>query len=274
MPSLRVIQARKRPGSGFRCQVIKNGPRQHPRTHYLRLSCRRDRSMVASLQYGGCIVRAFTVLIPLCLFVFLAVTSPALAQSSLPSCEPLPQLQEALEKESDWKLAPGETLAQLLAEHREMLTELISHYPREVEPHRRLILEIRWWADPTQLPPLLERYRQQRSENPDDPFALYLEGAALFHTDTSTSIQLLEAARAKAPNFAWPSLQLAEICFGGKRAARRKPLRISVLFLPPVPLRQIPWRRGCWQRPATSRSRRGWLPHCGFDYPGRRSQPA
>ena len=58
-----------------------------------------------------------------------------------------------------------------------------------------------------------------------------MEGAALFHTDTSTSIQLLEAARAKAPNFAWPSLQLAEIYFGGKRADKKKALEnISAFF--------------------------------------------
>jgi thiol-disulfide isomerase/thioredoxin len=180
-------------------------------------------------------VRAFTVLIPLCLFVFLAVTSPAFAQPSLPSCEPPPQLQAALEKESDWKLAPGETLAQLLAQHREILTELISQYPREVEPHRRLILETRWWADPTQLPPLLERYRKQGLDNPDDPLALYLEGAALFHSDTPTSIQLLEAARAKAPNFGWPSLQLAEIYFGGKRADKKKALENIGAFFAACP---------------------------------------
>jgi thiol-disulfide isomerase/thioredoxin len=187
------------------------------------------------IQFGGCIVRAFTVLIPLCLFVFLAVTSPALAQSSLPRCEPLPQLQEALEKESDWELAPGETLAQLLAQHREILTELISQYPREVEPHRRLILETRWWADPTQLPPLLERYRQQGLENPDDPLALYLEGIALFHTDTPTSIQLLEAARSKAPNFGWPSLQLAEIYSSGKRLDKKKELENIGAFFATCP---------------------------------------
>jgi hypothetical protein len=68
----------------------------------------------------------------------------------------------------------------------------------------------------------VERYRKRGLENPDDPLALYLEGAALFHTDTPASIQVLEAAKAKAPNFGWPSLQLAEIYSAGKNADKKK----------------------------------------------------
>jgi thiol-disulfide isomerase/thioredoxin len=163
------------------------------------------------------------------------VSSPAFAQSSLPGCEPSPPLQEILKKESDWKLLPGETLDQLLAQHREVLSDLISKYPREVEPHRRLILETRWWADPAQLLPLLDRYRKQQLESPDDPLALYLEGAALFHTDTPASIQMLEAARAKAPAFGWPSLQLAEIYSGGKRADKKKEIENITAFFAACP---------------------------------------
>jgi hypothetical protein len=81
------------------------------------------------------------MLIPLCLIVFLVASSPAIAQSPLPSCEPSSQLQEALKTESDWKLPSGQTLDRLLARHRKILTDLILKYPREIEPHRRLILE-------------------------------------------------------------------------------------------------------------------------------------
>jgi hypothetical protein len=180
-------------------------------------------------------MRVFMVFYTCCLIVLLALSSPAFAQSSLPGCEPSPQLQPMLQKESDWNLLPGETLDQLLAQHREALIDLIAKYPREVEPHRRLILETRWWADPDQLPALLDRYRKQQVENPNDPLALYLDGAVLFHTDTPASLQMLEAAKAKAPDFGWPSLQLAEIYSGGKRADKRKELENIAAFFAACP---------------------------------------
>jgi hypothetical protein len=53
---------------------------------------------------------------------------------------------------------------------------------------------------------------------PADALALFLAGVALFQADTPESIRLLEGAEAKAADFPWSSLHLAEIYSGGERA--------------------------------------------------------
>ena len=95
-------------------------------------------------------------------------------------------------------------------------------------------------ADPALLPPLLERYRKQGLDNPADALSLYLEGSALFHTDTPASIQMLEAARAKAPDFGWPALQLAEIYSNGKRTDKKKELENIAAFFAACPVSADP----------------------------------
>lgn len=55
-------------------------------------------------------------------------------------------------------------------------------------------------------------------EHPDDPLALLLASKALGGVDTPESIRLLQAARAKAPEFSWAALNLAGIYADGKRA--------------------------------------------------------
>ena len=103
----------------------------------------------------------------------------------------------------------------------QVLSGLIARYPRTVELHRRLIQSSRL-SDPRRFHSILERYRTQAAANPDDPLALYLVGSALYQTDTDESIRLLEQALAKAPDFSWPALQLAEVYAGGKRADKGK----------------------------------------------------
>jgi redoxin len=69
---------------------------------------------------------------------------------------------------------------------------------------------------------LQARFREQAQQRPDDPLAQYLAGIVLFHTDTPESSRLLEAAKAKAPNFAWPNLELAQIHSSGKTLDKKK----------------------------------------------------
>jgi len=147
---------------------------------------------------------------------------PAQSTPPLPACEPSIRLRQALDEKLKWKLPQGWELSQLVKERREVLAGLIAEYPREIEPHRRLILETRWWADPNQLPALVERYQKDAVRNPADPLALFLAGLALYHTDTSESIRLLEAARSLAPKFPWPALELAEIYADDKHADKAK----------------------------------------------------
>ncbi|MDR3717539.1 MAG: TlpA disulfide reductase family protein [Bryobacteraceae bacterium] len=157
--------------------------------------------------------------------VLLAAISPALfAQSSLdlPGCEPQPEVRRILEE----KLS-GQTLQQMrfterVAYRRQVLEDLIAKYPREAEPYRRLI-QVTEQDEPDNYAPLVERYRKQAEQHPDDPLAQYVAGLALENRNTPLSIQFLEQARAQAKEFAWPALELAIIYSpGAKRADKKK----------------------------------------------------
>jgi hypothetical protein len=156
--------------------------------------------------------------------ILLAAGCPALfAQSPLafPGCETLPQVRQILEDKLGGKVVDNMKGADQRPLERQVLGELIASYPRELEPHRRLIQDTRW-LDPQAYPALVERYVRQAEQHPDDPLALYLAALVLTGKDTPRSIQLLERAKSQAPDFAWPSLSLAGIYAGGKLADKQK----------------------------------------------------
>jgi len=138
---------------------------------------------------------------------------PALfAQSSLllPGCEPRPEVRQILRDKLSQEALQQMKFTERVAFRRRVLEDLIAKYPREVEPYRRLI-NATFLEDTDQYPALVDRYRKQAEEHPDDPLALYVAGLALSGRDTPQSIRFLERARVQAPNFAWPALELAHI---------------------------------------------------------------
>ncbi len=142
------------------------------------------------------------------------------AQPSLPGCEPRPEVRQVFQSQLKSLDLDKLKYADQVARQYEVLDGLIAKFPREVEPYRRLISFVHYETD--DYPALQARYREQAKQHPDDPVALYLAGAVLFHTDTPESIRLLTAANAAAPNFAWPNLQLAEIHASGKQVDKKK----------------------------------------------------
>jgi thiol-disulfide isomerase/thioredoxin len=156
-------------------------------------------------------VRPFTV-------ILLIAASPALfAQSSaaLPGCEPRPEVRRVLDEKLSEKALQEMKFTERVAFRRQVLEDLIAQYPREVEPYRRLIRATERGDT--------GRYRKLAEQHPDDPLALYVAGLALSGTDTPRSIRCLEQARAQAPNFAWPALELATIYApGAKRVDKKK----------------------------------------------------
>lgn len=153
------------------------------------------------------------------LLVF-ALSSLSGAQSSLPGCEPRAEVRQVLKE----KLNPADLeklkYVERAAREQEVLGDLIARYPRELEPYKRWITFVR--SETNDYPALQSRYREQAKQHPDDPLALYLASVVLLGTDTPESIRLIEAAHAKAPDFAWPNLQLAEIYSSGKRVDKKK----------------------------------------------------
>jgi thiol-disulfide isomerase/thioredoxin len=173
------------------------------------------------------------VRIPLIFFAVFSLAGICSGQSSLPGCEPRPEVRQVLqEKLRSEDLGRLKYVDRVAREHA-VLDDLIAKYPRELEPHRRLINFVRYDTD--DYPALQARYREQAKQHPDDPLALYLAGAVLFHTDTPESIRLVESAKAKARDFAWPNLQLAEIYSSGKLVDKKKAAEYLAEFFSACP---------------------------------------
>lgn len=145
----------------------------------------------------------------------LSLGGTCLAQPQLPGCEPRPEVQQVLREQLNNKSLDKLKFADQSARQHEVLEGLIAKYPRELEPYRRLIDFVRY-SETDHYPALQARFKEQAAQKPDDPLALYLAAYVLNGADTPEAIRLLEAAKANAPEFAWPSLQLANIYSTGK----------------------------------------------------------
>jgi thiol-disulfide isomerase/thioredoxin len=146
---------------------------------------------------------------------FLSLGGTCLAEPQLPGCEPRPEVRQALREQLNDNSLDKLKFAGRAAREHEVLEGLIAKYPRELEPYRRLI-DFVHYSEADQYAALQARYKDQAAQEPDDALALYLAGYVLNGTDTPEAIRLLEAAKAKAPEFAWPALQLANIYSTGK----------------------------------------------------------
>jgi thiol-disulfide isomerase/thioredoxin len=155
------------------------------------------------------------------------------AQSSLPGCEARPEVRQALQEKLRSRDLDKLKYVDRVALQHAVLDDLIAKYPRELEPYRRLISFVHYETD--DYPALQARYREQAKQHPDDPLALYLAGAVLFHADTPESIRLLDAANAKAPGFVWPNLKLADVYSSGKRVDKKKAAEYLAAFFTACP---------------------------------------
>lgn len=155
--------------------------------------------------------------------VLLASSAHAGAQAALPlpGCEGAPEVRKAIDEKLDSDKLDKMKLVDRWAYERQVLDDLIAKYPRELRPYESLGSRMLSRA-PDEVPAERERWMKMAKDNPDDPLALLLAGEALANHDTPEAIRLLESAKNKAPEFPWPSLQLARIYFSGKRADKAK----------------------------------------------------
>jgi thiol-disulfide isomerase/thioredoxin len=165
--------------------------------------------------------RAFFAL-PL-LFVLLSSGIQA-QRASLPGCEPPPALRKAL-KDLDSKEFRRLPYQQREERKQRLYAESAAMYPREIAAYRRRIMEaqvLRSYGYADEIVVLQKRFHEQFDAHPDDPLAIDLYASALRGTDTPESIRLLDKAESLAPNFSWPSLELAQIYSSGKFADMQK----------------------------------------------------
>lgn len=112
--------------------------------------------------------------------VLLVAGSPTLfSQSSLvlTGCEPQPEVRRILDERLSGEALQEIKFAERMALRGKILEDLIAKYPREVEPHRRLIQDAKQ-SDTNHYAGLAERYRKQAEQHPEDPLALYVAGLA------------------------------------------------------------------------------------------------
>ena len=171
--------------------------------------------------------------IPVFLVTLFSLAGICSAQPSLPGCEARPEVRQILREKLRSEDLDKLKYTDRVARQHEVLDDLIAEYPRELEPYRRLINFVHYETD--DYPALQARYREQAKQHPDDPLALYLAGSVLFHNDTPESLRLLEDAKAKAPDFAWPNLQLADVYSSGKRVDKKKSAQYLAAFFSACP---------------------------------------
>lgn len=135
----------------------------------------------------------------------------------LPGCEAVPEVRTIMDKKLDSDLLDKMKFTERLAYQRQVLEDLIARYPRELRP-AQAYSDLISQSAPDEYVSLRERWVQAAKDHPDDPLALLLAGRTLVGRDTPEAIRLLEAAKSKTPDFAWPALNLAGIYATGKRA--------------------------------------------------------
>jgi hypothetical protein len=176
-----------------------------------------------------------TVLPVFILFLFILspfVTAgvPLVAQTSsglsgaLPGCDGSPEIHKVIHEKLEGKEFDALSFVEQEALRQKVLTELAAQYPREIGPQTGLIYaaQDQEALHPGSFATVQQKYRERAKEHPDDPLMLYLAGDVLTGTDTPEAIRLLDAAKAKAPEFVWAHLGLADIYSGGAFADKQK----------------------------------------------------
>jgi thiol-disulfide isomerase/thioredoxin len=160
--------------------------------------------------------------LPLLLFLLAANAE----QSSLPGCEPPRALSKALKDRLDSNEFRHLDYQQREERKRRVLSALFAKYPREMAAYRRWISEAQmrhqYNSDSEPIVGIQKELREREAAHPEDPLALDLYAGALRGTSTPESIRMLQKAQSLAPDFAWPSLDLAQIYSSGKFADKSK----------------------------------------------------
>lgn len=164
-------------------------------------------------------MRADISVVPVLLAAVLSFSVPSHAQTvqTLPGCEAAPEVRKLIDDKLALRLLDRMKVSERMAYERPILEDLIAKYPRELEPYEILNFLLRQYG-PDDYPAFRERLVKMAKERPDDPLALLLAGEALSGRNTPDAIRLIESAKAKAPDFPWPAMQLAQLYSRGKSA--------------------------------------------------------
>jgi len=149
-------------------------------------------------------------------FCISSLASPAQSALPLPGCEAVPEVRKGMDEKLDSTLLDKMKFAERVAYERKLLEDWMTRYPREIQPVLRYLTVLNQYA-PEDYGTYRDGLVKAAKEHPDDPLALLLAGKALVGKDTPEALKLMEAAKAKAPQFAWADLYLASAYSTGKR---------------------------------------------------------
>jgi hypothetical protein len=140
----------------------------------------------------------------------------------LSGCEAPPEVRAVF----DTTLSP-DSLARLKVKERGVLVkrvidDLLAKYPREYTVYEKNLPQSFAEEGTPEFDSLRNRWIKNAREHPEDPLALMLASKVLIGKDTPEAIRLLEAAKAKAPEFPWPVHELAALYERGKYADQAK----------------------------------------------------
>ena len=144
--------------------------------------------------------------------------SQAQTALSLPGCEAAPEVRKVMDNELGPVALGKMKFPERFVLERKVLEDLIARYPRELEPYETLNAWMYPGATAEETQAFHDRLLKMAKDHPDDPLALLLAGELLAGKDSPEAIRMFEAARAKASNFPWPAMQLAQLYRMGKLA--------------------------------------------------------
>ncbi len=134
-------------------------------------------------------------------FFICSFVSQAQAVLPLPGCEATPEVRKIIDEKLESNLLDKMKFSERLAYHPE---DLMTRYPRDLEPFVRYSNLMNEYApEEVRRESVRDRWVQSAKDHPGDPLALVIAGKALVGKDTPQAISLLDAARARAPDFSW-----------------------------------------------------------------------
>lgn len=158
--------------------------------------------------------------VPFALIAGAAAGAQAQSASSLSACEAPPAVQAAYDGPLSQDSLAKLTITERDAEQKRVLEDLLAKYPREYSLYVRQMDAIQFSGKndegKTAFEDLRARWVKNAKDHPDDPVALLAAGKILVGKDTPEAIRLMEAAKAKAPEYPWPAHELADLYAGGR----------------------------------------------------------
>jgi len=163
----------------------------------------------------------FPTLLMLAILTIAAVRANAQTATTQYGCE-APEARAAFDTTLSGDELTKLTITERAARRKQVLDALTAKYPHDYTVLQEQS-EVPYDASrEAALTALRERLVSDAKAHPDDPMALIMAGKAMADKDPAEAIRLLEAARAKAPDFPWPSYELAGLYWRGKYADEGK----------------------------------------------------